>query len=151
MIEIRRERLTMGLVAELEPLIAAHHAEIATYPEVERLQPKWSDYLQLQHMDMLEVFTARRGGKTLIGYSFFLVTNHMHYADLRVAVNDVFYVHPDFRRGPTPLRFLRYMRTTLKDLRVRKITFSCREGNNLCAILERLGYRLEERVWSEVV
>lgn len=151
MIRFQVEKLTMGLVAEMEPLLAMQYEELTLHKEVVKLAPRWSTYLTLQEIGMLHVLTARLGGKTLVGYSLFFVSAHMHYAALKVATNDVFYILPDHRRGPAALRFLRFTRDYLKGLGVHKIAYHCKAGNNLCAILKRLGYSHEEEVVAEII
>lgn len=151
MIQFKHEPLTMGLVAEMEPLLAMQYEELTLHKDVVKLRPRWSLYLLMQSRGTLHVITARQGGVRLVGYSLFLVDQHLHYADIKLASNDVFYVHPDFRRGSVPLRFLRFTRGYLKDIGVHKIAYHFKAGNNFGAILKRLGYSPEEEVVAEII
>lgn len=132
-------------------MLEAHYEELTLNKEVVKLDPKWSDYYQLQHIAKFIVFTLRDDDRRLVGYNAFFLNTHMHYAGLLVAVNDVFYIHPDYRRGPAALRFLRSTEAALKALGAQKVAYHYKHGNSFAAILKRLGYADEEGVAGKII
>ena len=145
----QRESL-FDIIEEVEPLLEAHYEELTLHKDVVKLNPKWKDYAALEQMGRFAVFTAREDG-VLHGYNAFFVNTSMHYADLCVGQNDVFFITPDHRRGTAALRFLRYTEEQLQLLGVRKVVYHCKYGNNFAPILHRLGYTDEEVMVGKII
>lgn len=133
----------------LDAMLAEHYQELTLNKEVVKLKPRWDTYKALDHADKFVALTAR-DGSDLVGYNAFFVDRHMHYEDLVVAMNDVFYLHPDYRRGATALRFLRFSEAFLKD-RAHKVAYHFKATNNFGPILTRLGYSPEEGVAAKLL
>jgi len=138
------------LHAELAPLLEAHYQELTLNKDVVKLDPDWDTYFALQKRFALAVYTAR-DAQRLVGYNAFFVSRHLHYRDLIVAVNDVFYLHPDYRRGAIPLRFLRYAERQLKERGAHKLAYHFKASNNFGPLLQRLGYEPEEGVAAKLL
>jgi hypothetical protein len=135
------------------PLLVKHYEELTLHKEVVKLLPKWPDYLTLEAMGRFVVFTARDASGQLLAYNAFFINTHMHYSDLTVAVNDVFYIRDENRHGTLALRFLRYTETALKGLGAQKVAYHYKHGNNFGALLtsRRLGYQDEEGVAGKLI
>lgn len=134
----------------LDAMLREHYQELTLNKDRVKLKPRWGAYAAMDEEDALIVLTAR-DGEQLVGYNFFFVNRHMHYEDLVVAVNDVFYIDPAYRRGSTPLRFLRFTEQYLRDFRgVDKVAYHFKAGNNFGPILKRLGYSPEEGVAAKL-
>jgi hypothetical protein len=146
MVKFQQERLSVGLIDEITPMLEDHYEELTRHKERVKLAPRWGAYFALADADKLVIYTARDDAGTLVGYSWWLVDYHLHYAALLVAFNDVFYLTPAQRRGPTALRFLRYTQQQLVARGVDKIAYHVKAVNNLGPILQRLGYTPEEGV-----
>lgn len=140
------------LIPEVMPMLEQHYEELTLNKDVVKLDPKWDDYRALEGMGRFVVLTAREHGQ-LVAYNAFFLNTHMHYSDLMVAVNDVFYIHPDYRRGSLALRFLRHTEQALKSIGAQKVAYHCKRGNNFAAILRSrlLGYQDEEGVVGKII
>lgn len=149
MISFARE-LLCEVVQEVQPLLIDHYEELTKRKDVVKLDPQWDQYALLEKLDRFVVFTARDDGN-LVGYNAFFVQAHMHYAGLKVAQNDVFFLVDDYRRGTTALRFLRYTEDALKRIDVRKVVYHCKPVNNLAPILHRLGHADEEVMVGKIL
>lgn len=149
MVRFQRERVE-DIRREVEPLLAAHYEELTLHKERVKLNPRWDAYAFLDSADKFIALTARDAAGRLVGYNAFFVDANMHYADLRMAVNDVFYLHPDHRKGATALRFLRFTEAYFKD-RADKLAYHFKASNNLGPILKRLGYGYEEGVAAKLL
>ncbi len=149
MISFARE-LLCEVVQEVQPLLELHYAELTLHKDVIKLDPRWDDYILLERMDRLAIFTARDEGR-LVGYSAFFVNRHMHYSDLVTAQNDVLYLHPDSRRGTTGLRFIDFVEAPLRDMGVRKLVYHIKFSLDWRPILHRRGYADEEVMCAKLL
>jgi hypothetical protein len=142
--------LLCEVVEEVQPLLEAHYRELTLNQDVVKLDPQWERYALLESMGGFIVFTAREDGK-LCGYNAFFVAHHMHYAALKVAQNDVFYICDDKRAGTTPLRFLRYCEAQLKADGAHKVVYHCKPSNQFANILIRMGFTGEEAMVGKLL
>lgn len=149
-ITFQRETLTPEFMGEVAPMLQDHYDELTLHKERVKLDPDWTAYFHLQQAGAFVVLTARDNGR-LVGYNAFFLNRHIHYRGINLAVNDVFYIHRDYRRGPSALRFLRYAERVLKDLGADKLAYHFKAGNNFAAILERLEYQHEEGVAAKLL
>jgi hypothetical protein len=142
--------LLCEVVEEVQPLLEKHYAELTLNQDVVKLDPQWERYALLESLGSLVIFTARDGGM-LAGYNAFFISHHMHYAALKVAQNDVFYVSEDHRKGSAPLRFLRYCEAQLKADGAHKIVYHCKPSNQFANILIRMGFAGEEAMVGKLL
>jgi hypothetical protein len=153
-LKFRREHIA-ELIPELKPLLELHYQELTLNKDVVKLAPKWDEYIALEDMGRFVILTARDDAGRLTAYNAFFTNTHMHYSALDMAVNDVFYIHDDFRRGSLALRFLRYTEATLKALVAPnaplKLVYHFKRGNNFAAILAALDYVDEEGVAAKII
>ncbi len=101
------------MLADMTVLTEAHYAEIADHKDLKVLKPDYDRYLELEELGVLRTFTVRDDGK-LIGYFITFITPHIHYSDCVYALNDIMYVHPDYRGGTVSYRLIK---EALQDLR----------------------------------
>jgi hypothetical protein len=142
--------LLCEVVEEVQPLLEAHYRELTLNQDVVKLDPQWEKYAALEATGAFVVYTAREGER-LCGYSAYFVTQHMHYAALKVAQNDVFYVTEDKRKGMVPIRFLRYCEAQLKADGAHKIVYHCKPQNQFANILIRMGFSGEEAMVGKLL
>lgn len=131
----QRETL-FDVIEEVQPLLQAHHEELK--PGMP-LDPDFQQYALMEQLGRFAVFTARDDGK-LVGYAGFHVVRHPHSKGFTQALNDVFYVAQEVRRGITAMLFLNYCEDALKNEGAQQIVYFCSPHNNLAPILHRLKY-----------
>lgn len=146
---VQTERLA-DCLGEMKPLLARHWSEIGRNRERIALNPDYGRYLALDDAGMLHVVTARVGG-TLVGYHLSTVANNMHYRDHVYALNDIFYVTPEHRRGRIGMRLLDHAEKTLKERGVSVAFMHVKLAHDFGAMLERRGYVAVERVFEKVL
>ena len=83
---------------EAEPLLQQHYEEIALNKDKIKLNPDWRAYAELDKINALRVFTARKDGK-LMGYFVVIVSKSLHYRDHLFANNDIIFLTKAARRG----------------------------------------------------
>jgi len=122
-------------MADAFPLLVANNAEIDLFGLP--LNMDFAAYQLAEEADILRIYTVRENNR-LIGYCVFVITDHAHHKDLRMASQDVIYISPNHRS--CGLRLLRYTEERLKEEGVNGIMQSAPVISRLGPVLERLGY-----------
>ena len=134
---------------EMSSLMAAHWHEVGQDTARMRLSPDWGAAVALESVDQLAIFTARADGE-LVGYAFFIVRRHFHYA-ITVAINDLLYLAPGHRAGMAGARLIREAEKALAADGVQNIYFGVKPQHDYSPLLDRRGYRVMETTWSKWV
>ena len=132
-----------GVWDEIQPLLAAHAAEISTFKDIP-LTPAKEIYFRMDEIGMARVFTARLHGR-LIGYSVVLVAPGLHHAISIQAQQDIIFIekqHRGFGR-----RFIRWCDKQLEAEGVQVMRHHVNAKHNWSKILEQQGYELEELIF----
>lgn len=126
---------------DLAPLAEMHNSELTrgAIP----LDMNWAQYAALESAGILVLFTCREEFR-LVGYSAFILAGALHHKSLMVAQNDSLFLHPEFRRGTTALRFIDYCDGELKKLGAQKIVYHVTLAHDWRPILHRRGFEDEE-------
>lgn len=135
-------------IEELKPLLEAHYEEIAMYKDKIKLNPDYNTYYQLEAHGNLHIVTVRDEG-VLIGYYISYIHPNPHYRDHLFAVNDVLFVHPDYRGGTTAYRMIRYAQEKLKELGVSVMMLHMKVAFPFESLCEALGMDKAEYVYSK--
>ena len=136
------------VIEEMVVLNQMHYDEIATHRHIKRLDPDYSRYYSLEEAGCLRIFTARDSG-CLVGYFITFITPHMHYQECIYALNDILYVHPDYRKSTVSYRLIV---NAIEDIKENT------GANVLCLhmkvkypfrhLLTKLGFQLTEENWE---
>lgn len=104
---------------DIQYLLRMHWREIATYPDIP-LSVHHAAYEQAEAKGTLCIITMRRFGgliaddHRMIGYAVFFVVQHPHYDTTRMAMQDVIYLDPEFRRGLLAMKLIAFSEGVLK-------------------------------------
>lgn len=131
-------------------VLKRHYEEIAHNKQDIKLDPDWARYDAMEQAGNLIAYTARDEGK-LVGYSVFFVNYHIHYNSTLVGQNDVLYLLPEYRKGMTGIRLIKYSIAQLEARGVDKIHWHVKFDHDFRVILERLGFVSEEVIVSKVI
>jgi GNAT superfamily N-acetyltransferase len=142
MITIQLEDLK-EVLPELIDLLDSHYEELTLNKDRVKLNPVWSRYFAMVEENKFFAIIARDENKP-IGYAGFILDQHLHYADLIVAANDVLFIHPDYRKGMFGVKFLKFCEKTMKDLGAMKLTWHIKHSNDFRPILNRMKYEDED-------
>lgn len=134
------------LFEDIKPLLTSHWKELALYKEEVPLDPDFERYRQYHDAGIMQFFTARIDGK-LIGYSIYIVSpRHLHYS-VRVASNDIIWVHPDHRNIGVGNGLFDFVESELaKDGPVLIHTETKEEHPQLASLLTLRGHKTAGRV-----
>jgi len=135
---------------EIEPLLEQHYKEIALNKDIIKLNPDWRAYAQLDAINGLRIYTARKDGK-LMGYFVVIVSRSLHYKDHLFANNDVIFLTKTARKGLTGMKLVKYAIESLKAEGVTKLHVNTKMHQPFDPIMERLGFEEIETVFSKVL
>lgn len=95
------------------------------------------------------VVTARSNDQIIVGYHWSFMTPHPHHADVTCAFTDTYYLHPHYRRGMTGVKFIKAVKSLLKDRGASMLYIGARiDGkNDKTAIFERLDFKPTEMTY----
>ena len=135
---------------KIEPLLEQHYKEIALNKDIIKLNPDWRAYAQLDAINGLRIYTARKDGK-LMGYFVVIVSRSLHYKDHLFANNDVIFLTKTARKGLTGMKLVKYAIESLKAEGVTKLHINTKMHQPFDPIMERLGFEEIETVFSKVL
>lgn len=140
--------LFASFYADAKPLLQKHWQEIATFLDIP-LDPDEARYQEAEDSGALRIYTMREG-EMLIGYAVFVVCTNAHYSGSLQAVQDIVFVDPDYRRGGTGLKLLRYAERELRLEDVEVIYHHVKLAHpRLGSLLERMGYSPNETIYAK--
>jgi len=118
-------------------------------PQLEMtLDPDFGMYKKMHEVGALRIFTARIAD-VLVGYQIYFVSYHPHRRGSLEATQDVLYLDPEVRKGFVAIKFIRWCDETLARAGVKAIHHPIDADHNFGAILQRMGYRLTDLVFSK--
>jgi len=132
---------------ELLPLLEAHYHEVAHYQDIP-LCPDRERYEAVEANGMLRLYTARDDAGALVGYAVFFVQTNAHYATSLQAVQDVLFVHPDYRGHRDGARLVAWCDEQLRSEGVQVVYQHVKDTLDWSPLLAALGYERIESIWG---
>ena len=149
MIEFNKEQLSPQDVREIDRLAIIHNSEAAPFPGA-IVNIDWPKVNIAVKNDNMHFYTARDQGK-LVGYAFYFVYNNIVYKEKKMAVNEVLFIHPDYRKGFFGYRFLKWLDSQLEESGVDWIYNHVKAKKDFGKLFEKLGYRLIDNTYGREV
>lgn len=134
--------------AEAAPLWPLHWDEVGQNKIKMQLDPDIAKLDFLNSRGMLHIVIARDNG-VLVGYHASIVDTLIHYKNVLAAKGDLYWLHPDHRKGSVGIKLLKEVERTLKLRGVQVIYDITKLYLDHGKIFERLGYRPIERNYSK--
>ena len=138
------------LVEGYDELLSRHWEEIALNKDKINLSPDWEAYLAKEEAGETALFTVRDDNK-LVGYFLVFIGRHIHYQDHVFAQNDVIYVAPEYRKGFTGIKLIKFAEKCLKEDGVSVIQINTKFHKDFGSILKRLGYVPTDTIYGKYV
>jgi len=144
MITFQEESYKIMFTPEFENLMIPHYQEVGGFKDSDKikLSLNWDMYKVIGENGNVVMFTVRNSGE-LIGYNFYIVSTHPHYKDTLIAEADSIYLTPQFRKGYTGYKLIKYSINKLKE-RVNAITLNMHVDHSFESLAKRLGFNLLE-------
>lgn len=137
---------------DVGPLLLAHWAEIARNKDVMVLDPMVERYQALEQMGLLiGVFAYDRD--EIVGYCVSILSfGHLHYRSLITVSNDVLYVMPEYRGAARAgIALMRETERLAKDRGAHLVLWHAKQDTALASMLPRMGYEVQDVVFSRRV
>ena len=144
--QFQREPASHELFQEMMPLLQKHWEEIAHFKDIP-LEPDWDMYLKIDQSGALRNFTARDDQGKLIGYAVFFVRSNINYKSSIQASQDVIFIDPTVRGFGA--KFILWCDKQLKDEGIDAVYHHVKEAHNFGPMLERLGYKLVDLIFTK--
>lgn len=125
---------------EMLGLIQAHNDEVNQEHKGHALDPDWVQYQRIEDNRALRILAARSGGK-LVGYFFAMVLPSLHFKKEILAVSDIFYLHPEYRRSMAGRRLLKEGEKMMRDAGGTLIYMATKTNSAANIVVNRLGYK----------
>ena len=133
-----------------EPLFEEHYEEIARNKQIMKLKPNYHLYEALNSTGWLFIYVAMQDD-VCIGYSMNIMMHHLHYADLRIAQNDILFVKKEFRGGRLGLRLLKVTEDHARSEGCKLMLWHAKENTALAKLLPKLKYGVQEIMYSKEI
>jgi predicted GNAT superfamily acetyltransferase len=139
------------MFARGQELFAEHWEEVALNKSVMALSPDEGQYRNLEASGMLIALGAFEDDGELIGYSVGYVVTHPHYSRLRIYQNDILFVTKAKRRSKLGLQLIRETERMAASKGARMVLWHAKQGTALEHVLPRLGYGVQDIIYSREV
>lgn len=136
------------IIEEIEPLLHKHYEEIAHFKTIP-LDPDYDQYLQLEELGVIRLFTARTDDGLLVGYAVFFVRANLHYKSSLQAAQDIIFIDPAHRG--TGAKFILWCDEQLKAEGVQAVYHHVKKAHNFGPMLERFGYELVDLIYGRIL
>lgn len=133
---------------EAQHLMRLHWQEIAKNKTLLRINPDLEKYMA--GGKNLVTVTAR-DDKTLVGYFLWALVPHPHYKHVKVAEEDLHYLHPEWRRGLAGYLFMKAACAAAAEAGAQLIVVREKIGHEHPAILKRLKFSPTDIVYTLAV
>lgn len=128
---------------EMELLFHLHWEQVALNQNTIKLNPYFAEYRRLAEAEMLQLITCRANG-SVVGYTSSIVSPLLHYQHIMAGNIEMYFLHPDYRKGWTGYKLLRFTRDILLK-RCNQIATTTKVHLDNTKVLERLGFTLIEK------
>lgn len=144
---------------EAQELLEQHWEEIALNKDKIKLAIDVDKYREAAARGALHIVTVRDANEQkwafdpgkLVGYHVALIVPHLHYKNDLHAMTDIFFVHPDYRRGRIGIELFKFVEKALKERGVVKMCTAVKLHKDIGKIFERLGWTETERLFTKYV
>lgn len=135
-------------IANAGQLLQEHWEEVAKNKGIMVLKPDNRRYIAMEQHGILFTLVAYDHGK-LVGYSLNFINQHLHYADLRYAQNDVLFVKDEYRNSPWGLKLIKETERVAREKGARMMLWHAKQGTQLDKIMPRLKYGVQDIIYSK--
>lgn len=144
------EQKIMGDIKFFECLFEDHWQEIAKNKKVMVLKPDYDKYRFLEESGIMRTLVAYEDD-VVIGYSVNFIQPHLHYSNLISCYNDIVFLSKEKRNSPVGLKLLRATEKAAKEWGADMMLWHVKEGTSIDSILPRLGYGVQDIVYSKTL
>ena len=134
---------------EVFGLLDAHYKELSVMQEYP-LNPDFEIYRAHDAKGTAKVILCKDDDK-VVGYIVFFVGKHLHYTDCLIAVEDIYFLLPEYRKGRTGLKMFMFAEKYLQSIGVNMIKYSTKMHHDNSSLFEYLGFKNTEKVYTKMI
>lgn len=132
---------------EIQPVWRQHNDEIASPADKELFDPDMAKFDNIADNEQDHWVTVRHFGN-VVGYSFSMVTTHLHRKTVLCGFFDLYWLNPDYRKGLNGKRLLQFSIDTLRDKHVKRVYIGTKVWKNIGRLLKRMGFAEAEHIYT---
>jgi hypothetical protein len=136
---------------EGQALLRLHWREVAIDQDLIPLDVDFEIYQLIEHRGELQLVTMRDDQGNLCGYHVAFIRPHMRYRTSLTGFFDVFFIHPEHRKGLAAWRLFKFVEAECARRGVQRMYATCKLSLDLSALFIRLGWTEIERVFTKLV
>ena len=129
---------------DMEALLPLYESEL---PLVYPIKPDWDQYRALYDAGVLFCLTAR-DGENLVGYFVIIVSPNLSSRGEKMMFGATLFVRKEYRGKGPGIRLIRMAEKKAKDYNVQSVMISSPARQPIGGLLEKMGYRAEETLYS---
>jgi GNAT superfamily N-acetyltransferase len=135
-------------VTEMGKMWPLHWQEIARDKGDILLDPSVDHYVNFEQQGNLQIVAARHDG-VLIGYHVTIVREHLHYKSSLSGYVDLYFIHPDYRRGRIALNMFKYAEEMLRKRGCQRMFTGVPVCKDISNLFNHMGHQETERVHTK--
>ncbi len=136
---------------DCQELLPIHWNELALDKDTIALGVDDKRFATIDEQGLLHILTVRSRGE-MVGYYLAIVMPHLHYKDAGLmAFTDMYFLHPDYRKGLNGITFLKEAERTLKERGVVKMYISHKVHLDHTKLFDRLGWKMSDKAFTKLL
>lgn len=144
------KEVSISSILDSKDLLEMHYQEVAKNKSVMVLDPDRAKYAALERSGKLFSIAAIDGDK-IVGYSVNIIDTHIHYSSLVCCLNDVLFVDPGYRRGKCGLMLIKHTEKHANKCGANMMLWHAKSGSNLDLLMPKIGYGVQDIIYSKVI
>lgn len=137
-------------IDQVGELLHEHWLELAKNKTLMVLKPDTARYRAMEQAGLALALGAF-DGDVMVGYSVSFIGPHLHYADLVFAQNDVLFIAQSHRLGRTGYRLIQATEQMAKARGAQMLVWHAKQDTPLDSLLPRLGYGVQDILYSKAI
>lgn len=147
---IYQVELFSDIQEEIKPILKLHYDEVEQDKEAVPMDVDYDQFRNLETANLLNVCTARIDN-VLVGYIITMISKHLHHKGTLFGLVDMYYIIKEHRKGFAGINLLKFHEVQMRKLGVIKVMTMVKIEHDHSKILERLGYKEIEKLYSKVL
>lgn len=127
-------------------MLSDHYKENNKFDAL-KLKPDWDYYISEQKAGRFFFVSARARTGELVGYMAMFLRRHPHYADAKIAIDDVHYLMPAYRNLGYGVAMISFAESIAREAGATVFSLRCKNDEPHGGIFEALGYKLTDLVY----
>ena len=134
---------------EVEPLLGAYYDELRGEEQIP-FDADYTRYIDANQRGSMVCMSCRDGEK-VVGITCFFLTPYLYSRNYVMAIQDLLYIAPTYRKGWVGIRLIKEAEKVLKSRGVGIINLVCMAHKDNSPLYTRLGYRHTENHFTKLV